>query len=204
MTKKSIKRTDNVTERHDIEEDTVATQNLKSFSQEKKDELVQWLTQTSIGKAYAKLLEKFKDEPEQQRYMEENIRVIADGKIEMVKMNKIISIVHLSKERKELEIVYKWLFDSKEEADKFIFSFPGKNTKEKILNFFELFGLTVSKHYNPNTGWDVWLKRVGLVKPTVQDNIYGVYVEGYDNPEAEMEWAIKRQHSSVFVACENC
>jgi|GEM_PF-1427696 len=107
MTKKDLKKTEHASERHEIAEDIVAIKNLKSFSQEKKDELIQGLldkkelTQTPVEKAcpfpqhegYAKLWKNLKDKPEQQKYMKENIRISADGKIEMIKMKKKFSIL---------------------------------------------------------------------------------------------------------------
>ncbi len=99
MANKDLKKTEYVSERHEIAEDIVAIRNLKSFSQEKKDELIQGLldkkelTQTPVEKAcpfpqhkgYAELWKKLKDKPEEQKQMKENIRISDDGKIEIMK-----------------------------------------------------------------------------------------------------------------------
>ena len=41
MAKKDLKKTEHSAERHEVAEDIVAIRNLKSVSQEKKDELIQ-------------------------------------------------------------------------------------------------------------------------------------------------------------------
>lgn len=107
MAKKDLKKIEHAEEIHEIAEDILAIRNLKTFSQEKKDELIQGLldkkelTQTPVKKVcpfpqhegYVKLWKKLKDNPEQQKYMKENIRISVDGKIEMIKMKKKFSIL---------------------------------------------------------------------------------------------------------------
>lgn len=107
MTKKDLKKIEHASERHKIAEDIVAIRNLKSFSQEKKDELIQGLldkkelTQTPVEmacpfpqhKEYAKLRNNLEDKPKMQKQMKENIRISADGKIEIIKMKKKFSLL---------------------------------------------------------------------------------------------------------------
>ena len=116
MAKKDLKKTEHTSERHEIAEDIVAIRNLKSVSQEKKNELIQSLldkkklTQTPVEKAcpfpqhegYAKLWKKLKEKPEMQKQMKENIKISADGKIEMIKMKKKFSILQAEHDGKHI------------------------------------------------------------------------------------------------------
>jgi len=103
MATKDVKKTDHAGERHEIAEDIVSIRKLKSISQEKKEELIQELlnkkelTQTPVEKAcpfpqhkgYAELWKSLT--PEQQKEMKENIKITADGKVEIIKMKKKFS-----------------------------------------------------------------------------------------------------------------
>ena len=116
MAKKDLKKTEHTSERHEIAEDIVAIRNLKSVSQEKKNEIIQSLldknklTQTPVEKAcpfpqhegYAKLWKKLKEKPEMQKQMKENIKISADGKIEMIKMKKKFSILQAEHDGKHI------------------------------------------------------------------------------------------------------
>ena len=184
MAKKNLKKTEHTSERHEIAEDIVAIRNSKSFSQEKKDELIQGLldkkelTQTQVcpfpqHKGYTELWNKFKKKPEQQKYMKENIRISADGKIEIIKMKKKFSILQAEANGKDIfkwehkdhygeywtsrvtyltrgaaericEEKYKEMFRDETEVNEFISFFPGENEREKIFNFIKLFDLEKS------------------------------------------------------------
>lgn len=105
MTKQDLKKNDHAEVRHEIAEDIVSIRNLKSFSQEKKEELIKELlakkelTQTPLEKVcpypqhkwYAELWKSLT--PEQQKEMKENIKVTTDWKIEIIKMKKKFSIL---------------------------------------------------------------------------------------------------------------
>jgi hypothetical protein len=116
MEKKDFKKTEHALERQNIFHDIVAIRNLKSFSQEKKNELIQGLldkkelTQMPVENAcpfpqhegYTKLWKNLKDKPEMQKKMKENIKISADGKIEMIKMKKKFSILQAEHNGKDI------------------------------------------------------------------------------------------------------
>lgn len=246
MAKKDLKKTEHASERHEIAEDIVAIRNLKSFSQEKKDELIQGLldkkelTQTPVEKAcpfpqhegYAKLWKKLKDKPEMQKQMKENIRISADGKIEMIKMKKKFLILQAEHNGKD---IFKWehkdqygkkwiawvtyltgraaekackeqnkkLLNDRAEVEQFISYFPGENEKEKIFNFVNLFGLEKAGCWDPNSeGW-YDVGSVGYARLSRVDGDDDVYEVGWYNGIADISRSDQR-YPSPFVACEDC
>ena len=53
-------------------------------------------------KGYAELWKKLKDKPEMQKEMKTNMRISADGKIEMIKMKKKFSILQAEHNGKDI------------------------------------------------------------------------------------------------------
>lgn len=97
----------------------------------------------------------------------------------------------------------KKLLNDRAEVEQFISYFPGEFTKEKILNFVNLFGLEKAGYWFPDSKeWDnvgsVGYARLSRVNGN--DNVYEVrWINGN---------AIMIRHSqgfpSPFVACEDC
>jgi len=246
MAKKDLKKIEHANERHEVSEDIVAIRNLKSFSQEKKDELIQWLldkkelTQTPVEKAcpfpqhkgYVELWKKLKDKPEMQKEMKANMRISADGKIEIIKMKKKFSILTAEHNGKD---IFKWehedqygkkwiawvtyltgraaeqecdkqkknLLKDKAEVEQFISYFPWETTKEKIFNFVSLFGLEKAGCWHPNN--EIW-GNVGSVGFALLSRVYGdddVYEVIWDVDYARIN-RYDQGYPSPFVACEDC
>ncbi len=238
MAKKDLKKTEHASERHEIAEDIVAIRKSKSLSQEKKDELIQGLldkkefTQTPVEKdcpfsqheGYVKLWKNLKDKPEQQKYMQENIKISTDGKIEIIKMKKKFSILQAEHNGKDIftwenedEYGHKWiagvtyltgraaekvckeqnkkLLNNRAEVEEFISYFPGENQEEKMLNFINLFGLKKS-------GYVFELRRTFR-------NVGTGYVRLSDGYEIWRGGGPVFEKSAMecwtpFVACEDC
>jgi len=246
MAKKDLKKTKCASERKEIAEDIVAIRNLKSVSQEKKDELIQWLldkkelTQTPVEKAcpfpqhkgYADLWKKLKDKPEMQKEMKANIKVSADGKIEMIKMKKKFSILtaehngkNIFKWEHEDQYGKKWiawvtyltgraaeqecdkqkknLLKDRAEVEEFIGYFPGESTKEKIFNFVQLFGLEKAGYWDP---FDKIWSYVGSVGCALLSRVgEGVHVYGVLwSDDGAYIYSYFQRFPSPFVACEDC
>jgi len=249
MAKNDLKKTEHASEMHEIAEDIVAIRNLKSVSQEKKDELIQWLqwlldkkklTQTPVEKAcpfpqhngYAKLWKQLKNKPEQQKELKENIRISADGKIEMIKMKKKFSMLtaqHNGKDvfdgshedqygkkgiswmtyltgkaaEKACEKQNKKLLNDRVEVEEFISYFPWESTKEKIFNFVNLFGLEKAGYWDPYGKLWYDVGDVGYARLSRVDVHDDVCGVKWNNGSANIFRSIQL-FPSLFVACEDC
>ncbi len=121
--------------------------------------------------------------PKCQKEMKENIRITADGKIEIIKMKKKFSILtaqhdgidiftwsHVDKNRRtghnwltyltgraakqECKKQNKKLLNDRTEVEEFINYFPWDNTKERIYHFVRLFDLGGAGYWSPhNKRW---------------------------------------------------
>lgn len=153
-------------------------------------------------KSYAELWKNMSSE--QQKEMEDNIRVTADGKIEIIKMKKKFSaltakhngedifdgghvdknlnigikwVTYLTGKAAEREAKNQWkkLLKDKSEVERVINFFPGRNTKEKIFNFIKLFNLEKAGYWSPNSGKRYLVDSVGYVNLSNIDTSDDVY-----------------------------
>lgn len=111
---KNIKKVQNRDLRHKIAKDIVAVRNLGIFSEGKREELIrELLAQKEVSetvcpfpnhKEYSAVWNKLT--PREQKEMEENIRISTDGKIEIIKMQKKISL--LTTDEHDEERIFTW------------------------------------------------------------------------------------------------
>ena len=183
-------------------------------------------------KGYAELWEKFKNSPDQQQEMKENVKITADGKIEIIKMKKKFSILTAQHNGKDVfdgshkdkndKTGVKWvtyltgkaaeaeckkqnkkLLKNQSEVDQFFSFFPGETTKEKIFNFVQLFGLEKSGYWGPDD--EEWgsVGSVGYAKLSEVGVNGNVYEARRDDDDAISSWNYRR-FPSPFVAFEDC
>lgn len=97
----------------------------------------------------------------------------------------------------------KKLLDDRAEVEQFISYFPGENTKEKIFNFINLFGLEKAGYWTPSN--KLW-SNVGSVGYALLssvneiDSVYGArWIDDHANLDRDYQ-----EFPSPFVACEDC
>lgn len=244
MPKQDLKKINHAEERSKIAEDIVSIRNLKSFSQEKKKELIQGLlvekelTQTPVEKAcpfsqhkgYAELWKSLT--LDQQKQMKENIKITADGKVEITKMKKkfsqftaqhngknildgsyvdkywktgIAGITYLTGRAAEQEAKNqgKKLFKNRSEVEQFVDFFPGENIKEKIFNVVKLFGLEKAACCVSGNEWPNYVGDVGYFSMSEVVNGNGVFGIGRNNDDAGI-YCFKQLYPSPFLVFEDC
>ncbi len=188
LDEKSLYKKEHKTLRLDIINDIIAIRSLKTVSDEKKEELMKDLlakkeaSETDCPfpnhKWYREVWSKLTSK--QQEEMKKNIRISADGKVEIIPMKKKFSILTAEHNGKSIfkgehkdkngntglkKIMYltwaaakrecmkqhKKLFNDRFEVDKFIEFFPWDNEEEKMLNFIQMFDLEKAWLWNPDT-----------------------------------------------------
>lgn len=170
--------------------------------------------------------------PDQQKEMKENIKITADGKVEMIKMKKKFSqltaqhngkdifdgshvdqnwntgikgVTYLTGKAAEKEVKNQWkkLLKDRPEIEQIINFFPGENIKEKIFNFVKLFGLEKAGCWDPDSkGWH-GVGSVGYVEMSSVDGDDGVYGIGWNGGGAGIGRDGQR-FPSPFLAFEDC
>lgn len=180
-------------------------------------------------KAYTKIWESLT--PDRQKEMKENIKISADGKIEMIKMKKKFSILTAEHDGKN---IFKWeytdksgkigtkgvtyltgnaaekecekqgkkLLDDRLQVDQFINLFPGEDTNEKIFNFVKLSGLEKALYWDPiNNKWG----NLSSISYALLSRVSGddcVFGVRWDDDSAIIVWG-NQLFPSRFVAYED-
>lgn len=183
--------------------------------------------------------------PKEQKEMKENIKITDDGKIEIIKMHKKFSILSTEPDgRRILNGDYrdrKWctwldwvtyldwkiaericreqwkkLLENEEVAEIFIDTFPWKDMKSKIINFFQLFGLRWSNCWHDGFyHWiiDGYVDSHAILSLSSRDNnhFYEAYsrLDNLDNTYAKTGTKLEHDNKDSclfkpFIAFEDC
>lgn len=181
-------------------------------------------------KGYAELWKTLT--PDQQKEMKENIKITADGKVEIIKMKKKFSpliakhngkdifdgshvdqnwntgikgVTYLTGKAAKIQADNQWkkLLKDKSEVEQFVSFFPGENTKEKIFNFVKLFSLEKAGCWLPNSMLWITVGSVGYVRMSIVLGIDDVFELIWDNDHADMT-RDDQKFPSPFLAFEDC